>query len=724
MVEGMKYWAHTVEGKGEDGWHKLASHLKETGVMMSSFACKEEYKQIFLSAGYLHDLGKYQPRFQDYLKNGGRKGSVPHSSFGAGYSLLIKNQEMSFVIDGHHKGLPDRADWKNDVTPYHKGEVNGFDDIIKTFFLDSGIEENFFKTILPAFESLHERELFTRYLFSSLVDSDWLDTEKNCKPDVADKRIKRVLEYDSFSQKLASYLNGKKQDGELNQLRNDAREFAVSKAEMPVGFFSMNLPTGMGKTLTSLAWALKHGKSNSLKRIIIVLPFINIIDQTSSILEELFGEESILEHHSGIGDELSFSENINDYMYQKRLACENWDYPIIVTTTVQFFESIFNNKPSKCRKIHNIAESVVIFDEVQSLPKQIIEPTLTMLNNIKEVMNTSFLFCTATLPAFEKRDNFKGIKSITPLVDNPAELFKKTRRVTFHPVNHYEPVDYGVILDIAETSDSAVLVVFNTKKSAKEFFSQTERSILWEKRYHLSTAMCPVHRKNTINDIREDLFNNKKIMVSSTQLIEAGVDFDFPCVFREMAPLESIIQAAGRCNRENRMENYGSVYLFRLADSAMPDKLYRTSAGFAEDMIKENPDSLHNYDLYPEYYKKLISLFVDGDARKINSARENFNFETVSNSYRIIDRATKGLLVYNYNDDSKRHVDFIKSKQYLSRDDYRKMQVFIVQVYDSFIFNNRNSIEETTHGVMIWYGGYDKDTGISVDPIESDSLVV
>ncbi len=577
---------------------------------------------------------------------------------------------------------------------------------------------------MPSFGNTLEREFFTRYMFSALTDADWLDTEKVCNPELSSKREQIFLEFDVLIKKIEESIGFKSKDGEINTLRNRVREFALSKADMPVGFYSMNLPTGMGKTLASISWALKHAKHNGLKRIIVVLPFINIIDQTATVLKDIFGEAYVLEHHSGINDEITINESIRDRDYGKRLACENWDYPIIITTTVQFFESVFSNRPSKCRKIHNIAESVVIFDEVQSLPKEIILPTLTILGNMRSIMKTSFLFCTATLPAFEKRESFDGIESITPLVDNPGELFHKTRRVEYIPVNHYAPVGFTDIANLAMEQRCSVLSVFNTKKSALEFYNHAAKEQSWGKRYHLSTGMCPLHRKRVIRAIRDDLRDKKTILVSSTQLIEAGVDFDFPCVFREIAPLESIIQSAGRCNREGLLGEYGKVFLFRLLDAGMPDKQYRTAAGFTLDMIKENPDSLYEHSLYHEYYKQLVGLFIDGDARKINQSRENFDFKTVNDSYRIIDKATKGLFIYDYNDESRIFIDEIQRKQYLSRDDFRNMQGYTVQVYENFIFKNQASIVETSHGVLIWYGGYDEERGISVDALRSDEFVV
>ncbi len=720
----MKYYAHTIDGKPKDGWHLLSAHLQDVAEIMASFACKDEYSQVFRIAGYLHDLGKYQFRFQDYLKNGGRRGSVPHASMGASLSLLMKNQEISFAVDGHHKGLPDRADWKNDVSRHIKDAEVPFRHTIEEFYNDTGLSERDITVNSPDFKDRHEREFFTRYLFSALTDADWLDTERHYNPELSDKRGHTFLEYDGLIRKLESEIKNKSKDGELNNLRNKARAFVLAKAELPVGFYSMNLPTGMGKTLTSVSWALRHAKFNSLKRIIIVLPFVNIIDQTAGILKDIFGDDYVLEHHSGINEDLNISESLTENQYSRRLACENWDYPIIVTTTVQFFESIFNHKPSKCRKVHNISESVVIFDEVQSLPKYITVPTLTMLKNMRSVMNTSFLFCTATLPAFETRERFNGIETIIKLVENPSELFDKTRRVTYYPINNLEAVDYVDIATTANDQNSSVLAVFNTKKAARNFFDQFSNCNSWEKCYHLSTGMCPAHRKQVIKDIRNDLFANRKILVSSTQLIEAGVDFDFPCVFREIAPLESIIQSAGRCNRENKMADYGKVFLFRLIDSGMPDKQYRTASEFSMELIKNNPDNLYRHDFYEEYYRKFVSLFVDADRLNINKARENFDFETVSNSYRIIEKTGMGLFVFNYDDSSRELLEITRCKKHLSRNDYRRMQDYIVQVYDSFIINNESNIGKTDNGILVWYGEYDYNTGIKVDPLLSDKYVI
>ena len=403
----MDFYAHTKGDREESEWQLLSDHLNKTANIAKSFAIKNEEASYFKLAGLIHDFGKYQQEFQDYLKRGGKKGSVPHASLGAALAKTLGLREISLAVNGHHKGLSDTSDWKCDVQKYAI-EIENHPELYKTFLNELHLSEKELKIANPQFSDKDEygysfeRELFVRYLFSALTDADWLDSESYFHPEDTTKRFSKLLETDNMIKLLEAYLLKKPKDGELNLLRNSVREYALSKAYLPAGFFSLNLPTGMGKTLTSFSWALHHAKSNNLKRIIVVLPFINIIDQTARILKDIFGDQNVLEHHSSYNEVIKTDEDVYENEYSKRLACQNWDYPIIVTTTIQFFESLFSNKPSRCRKIHNIAGSVVIFDEVQSLPKELIQPTLTMLKNVQKMMKVSFLFCTATLPAFEK----------------------------------------------------------------------------------------------------------------------------------------------------------------------------------------------------------------------------------------------------------------------------------------------------------------------------------
>lgn len=719
----MKYYAHTKKDRPETEWQELKEHLLETAQIASEFAITE-FRKYFWLAGLLHDFGKYQKEFQRYLKEGGRRGSVPHAVWGAAYARNIGYNEVSITINGHHKGLPDRSDWKNDTTEFINENVDGYQSALNAFFADIGISESEIQIQKYSFNNVFELELFIRYLFSALTDADWLDTEKFMNNEITESRILKKIDHDYLINKLDDVTKLMPHDGELNRLRNSAREYAISKAEDPIGFFSMNLPTGMGKTLTSISWALRHAKKHNLKRVIIVLPYTNIIDQTARVLYEIFGDDWVLEHHSAYNEDIITEESLDKDDYSKRLACENWDYPIIVTTTVQFFESIFSNRTSKCRKVHNISNSVVIFDEVQTLPKELIKPTLNIIKNISGLMRTSFLFCTATQPAFEKREGFDGIDNIVPLVNNPESLSRITRRVNYHIVEMGSEIEMSDVISLACNTNHSILAVFNTKKAAREFYDRVIEYSCWEGTYHLSTAMCPHHRKRTIAAIREALADKKRILVSSTQLIEAGVDFDFPCVFREMAPLESIIQAAGRCNREGKMGEPGLVYIFKIAGAGTPDKLYKSFTNFTMDLLKDNPEKLHRHDFYSEYYKSLITLFVDPDKKKIDEARREFKFETVAQSYRIIENVTESLFVMNYNDDSYSLYLEIEKKLYLSRNDYRRLQQFTVNVYQYFLMKNQDFFFEDKHGIKIWTGGYDPSTGLVIEPILSDSLVV
>ena len=719
-MNGKKYYAHTKKGRAEEEWQELREHLIGVAEIAAGFVKGREYEGLFYNAGLMHDLGKYKSDFQRYLKEGGRRGSVPHAFIGAGYSRSIGYNEISFAIDGHHKGLPDRSKWKEDIFEYSE---ENYDFLQNTFIDDLKLDSGSLSMEMPNFNNIYERELFIRYIFSALTDADWLDTEKALRPELQDKRNQKSLIYSELITKIEEELDTKPKEGELNKLRNKVREEAIDKSNLEPGFFSLNLPTGMGKTLTSVLWALKHAEENKLKRIIIVLPFINIIDQTAKILKGIFSDDMVLEHHSGNNELVNTDEDINDNNYEQRLACENWDYPLIVTTTVQFFESIFSNRPSRCRKIHNIAESVVVFDEVQTLPKELISPTLKMLININVLMRTSFLFCTATQPAFEKREGFEGIDNITPLVEEPEILFKSTIRVHYTVLNDNQPLENEDLILEAEKQGTSALFVFNTKRAALEYFKQMSKSKSWNKMYHLSTAMCPHHRKKTITEISEALKNNEKICVSSTQLIEAGVDFDFPCVFREIAPLESIIQAAGRCNREWKKEK-GNVFIFRLNEARSPDKLYKSSAEAAMDMILENINRLHDHDFFGEYYKKVISLFVDADKKNINEAREKFKFKTVAESYHIIDKPNESLFIRNYNEESERIYSEIEGKEFITRNDYRKIQEYSVQVYTNFMIQNHDNITERIKGFKVWQGLYDDNTGITTDSLTAEQLVI
>ncbi|HOF19865.1 MAG TPA: CRISPR-associated helicase Cas3' [Bacteroidales bacterium] len=710
----MTWIAHSANSAGST--HSLSEHLLRVAEKMRDFSVNTGFESIFYFTGLLHDVGKYQPAFQKYLKEGGRRGSVPHASWGATLSTKYNHFEAAFAIDGHHKGLPDRGELKSDLSEIENHAHSVFSSIQSTFLNDLNLDESDLRYKDTGLRGT-DKELFIRLLFSALTDADWLDTESHFNIAVSERRYGRTLDTSFLIEKLSQEINNKNKDGIINQLRNKVREYALSKAGTEPGFFSMALPTGMGKTLTSVSWALQHAQYNDMKRIIIVLPFISIIDQTAQELKRIFGDEWVLEHHSNFNvnqetDNNIADETIQDAHYTKRLAIENWDFPVIVTTSVQFFESLFGNKPTQCRKVHNIAKSVVIFDEIQTLPKEMVMPTLSMLKSVQKVMGTTFLFCTATQPAFEKYEEFDGIENIQSLVENTREVYDITRRVEYFSIENYQPVTIDKLCDKVLQQNESALCIFNTKKQTLLFFN-TLKNRTTDKTYHLSTGMFPAHRKEVIRKIRISLNNNVKILVSSTQLIEAGVDFDFPTVYREIAPLESIIQSAGRCNREGKMNNPGKVYIFSLMDSGAPDKQYRSLAEFANSLYKGKEHLLFDHDFYKDYYRKILKLFIDADKKKIEDARKVFNFKSVAQSYRLIENNTTPVFVYC--EASKTLYERIRYKPVLSREDYREMQQYSVQIYDNFLKENIDKLGKEEQGYWKWFGDYNNESGISTD---------
>ena len=700
-----KYIAHSENSDGEE--QSMKQHSEGVAKLMKTFALANDFAEIYSFCGLLHDLGKYSREFQKYIRSNGAK--EPHAKWGAYMARKDKLINIEFPIIGHHAGLPNRDAMFEDLEICAK-EENKWKNIQQALEDDEAIIAKCDNSPFDKIGDTFQKELFIRLLYSALVDADSLDTERHFKKEQNDARSSKTLNVDALLVALNKRFDSFKQDTPLNKLRTDVRLYAQSLANENQGCFSMTLPTGMGKTLTSLNWALHHAKAHpNIKRIVIVLPFISIIDQTVNELKTIFRDyDVILEHHSNVINEEANDEETycKDSKY---LATENWDYPIVITTAVQFFESLFSNQRTKCRKLHNLQDAIVIFDEIQTLPVNLAECTMKMLNDMLHLCRCSFLFCTATQPDFQTRRDFCGIDHILPLVENPALIFASTKRVKYNSVDDYNPQSFERIADyVAEQKDS-VLIVCNTKKKAMALFhclkKRSKIPVL-----HLSTNMCQIHRTEVINQIKQMLKNKKKLILCSTQLIEAGVDIDFPVVFRELAPLESIIQSAGRCNREGLLKE-GQVYLFQLKDPSQPSRQYETFAKYAQLCYQGNESRLTEADFYSEYEPKIISLYVEKDL--ITSKRKELMFQDVAGMYHIINSNTTTLFIYKYDDESKYLYYIIKDKEYLSRKDYQQIAQYSVQVFDWFTKNNENKIEKTLNGIKIWHGPYSQETGLS-----------
>ncbi|MGE4434295.1 MAG: CRISPR-associated helicase Cas3' [Bacteroidales bacterium] len=642
---------------------ELSEHLYGVGQLASTFA------ELFLNAewgkviGQWHDVGKYSEIFQQYIKvNSGYEvgsllGKVDHTSAGA---ILAKDilpngywQPIAYCIAGHHAGL---HNW------YPEPGLSGsLLERLTKFELLNSIRGNLGKEIvdyknlsaptgkaLPC-ESIH---LWIRMLFSCLVDADYLDTESFMNPESFEKRGK----YESLSalkKRFENYITRfaeKSEVSELNQIRDSVLKQCIESGLLEPGFFSITVPTGGGKTLSSMAWALEHAVKFNKKRIIFAIPYTSIISQTVQVYRDIFGELNVIEHHSNINDETTSDES--------KLSVENWDAPIIVTTNVQLFESLYANSTSKCRKLHNLVNSIIILDEAQMLPPEFLKPILSVLKSLVDDFGASILFSTATQPVLtgtiggSGKNAFRGIETerIREIVPDFKCLTSKLKRVDVQmPENIHKNMEWKEVADELMQFDQ-VLCIVNTRKDCRSLLHLMPKDTI-----HLSRMMCSAHIMDVIVQIKERLRNGESIRVISTQLIEAGVDIDFPVVYRALAGLDSIAQSAGRCNREGKLSKEGKLGLTKVfcPPKNTPLGLMRKGSETLKEMLGT---TTCNNPLAPESYKKYFDLFYSKiqnfDKPNIknllwqDAAQMKFQFATAARDFKLInDRGSETILI-------------------------------------------------------------------------------
>ena len=519
------------------------------------------------------------------------------------------------------------------------------------------------------FEHLH---LWVRMLYSCLVDADFLDTERFMTPDTFKLRGKFV-DLTELKKRFDVYMNEKTahtQATRLNEIRVGVLASCRKKARCKPGFFSLNVPTGGGKTLSSMAFALEHALVHNRRRIIVAIPYTSIIEQTAKVykygtdvdalIEEykkqdkyLFGEENVLEHHSNFDFD---KKNEADILQRQKLATENWDAPVIVTTNVQLFESLFNAHSAHCRKLHNIVNSIIILDEVQMLPPDYLKSILSVLRGLVEYFGVTIVLCTATQPAFEgtigsDAARFDGIPRdlITSIIDKPAELTKELKRIKINTDYVREKIPDWKSLADKLCDFEQVLCIVSTRKDCRDLHALMPVGTI-----HLSALMCPEERSEIISDIKNKLRNGEPVRVISTQLVECGVDMDFPVVFRALAGMDSIAQAAGRCNREGNIKDLGVVYVFS-PPSRIPFGLLRKGADATKSILEKYD---YKIELTPELYKEYFKLYFDSvndfdkadfeSAMKKESKHENFQFRTLSDTYHLIDSSYQSSVIIRY----------------------------------------------------------------------------
>lgn len=665
----------------------LATHLSNVSSISSKFAGQFNNADWAYYAGLFHDLGKSDADWQKYL-NGEKATSVNHSEAGAQYVYSRMNPKdpfskvIPYLIAGHHAGLPDWIAGSGNSLKFILEKTDK--DYLEKLLLNSDIKElqnvefpkstPFGKNDLSKDnpkELLEHFHLWIRMLYSCLVDADFLDTEQFMTPDKSEMRgnyasfLDLKQKFDLFmAEKSAKAISSK-----INTIRAEILKSCREKAKLPPGFFSLNVPTGGGKTLSSMAFALEHAVAHNKKRIIMAIPYTSIIEQTAKVYKYgtdnddeieklikenkcLFGEENVLEHHCNFDFD---KEDESRILEKQRLATENWDAPIVVTTNIQLFESLFNAHPSSCRKLHNLVDSVIILDEAQMLPPEYLKSILSVLQGLVKCFGVTVVLCTATQPALEDEigsdtAKFNGIpdKLITPIIDNPAELAEQLKRVEINTDYAKEKMtDWQQIADKLCEFDQ-VLCIVQTRKDCRELHQLMPKGTI-----HLSALMCAEERSDVITEIKDKLRNGEPIRVISTQLVECGVDIDFPVVFRALAGMDSIAQSAGRCNREGKSK-CGSVYLFRPPKDP-PAGLIRKGSDVTKELLE-----LHDYELpltpeiykeyFIKYYKKINDLDkCDFEGTMLEGRQDGkFQFRTLSDNYHLIDNAFQGTVYVHY----------------------------------------------------------------------------
>ena len=646
-------------------WHIQTNdeHSKGVAELAASFAESIGLKDLGYAMGILHDKGKESDSFQSYIRTVSgydpqrdAPSQVRHAYVGAVLARKCFSRLADVItnqIAGHHRGLYDYCDLKPELD----------------LDIPEGVDTDVPKSLLPdecvsALKGLSANEFhhIWRFLYSCLVDADFLDTERFM--DSSANRLRGCnVAFEDLKTKLQSKLDSfaNAPDTPVNRIRKAVQDECLKASTLPSGFFSLTVPTGGGKTISSVVWAVNHAIANGMKRIIIAIPYTSIIVQTAAVLKGIFGEENVLEHHSNVE-----YDGIKDYRLRQRmkLSSENWDYPVIVTTNVQLFESMFSNKPSVCRKLHNIADSVIILDEVQTLPTDFLQPIVDSLKTYQKFCNVSVLFTTASQPilnGFIKGCNhkaqFDGIERVTEIIPEGMALHKKLKRAELIIDNSGTTYD-----EIAKKLSSLdrVLCIVNTRKDAKELYDRLPQEGIT---LHLSRMMCPKHIKDTIAELKTILADKNSGIIRgiATQLIEAGVDIDFPVVFRQEAGLDSVLQAAGRCNREGKLP-MGEAFVFSLSKERPLPRGFMQAANNARLGLGKKREWFAP-ETMTDYFRQLYSrteTFDKKDMKALLYKPGNMQFETASKEFRLIEEEGTSVVV-NW-EDSLSLIERLKSE--------------------------------------------------------------
>lgn len=747
----IRYYAHSHPSQPVPGdkWQGLAVHLRAVAQLARQFAEDAMPAQsVGLSemayvAGLMHDLGKYDQEFQKRIQGKTTK-RVPHAIHGAGFAASRGAIDAALAIAGHHAGIPSLVAVQGALQDFSIETVRqaAAEDLAE---LNSLVVPN----VPKAFRADRLRaEVRIRLLFSCVVDADFLDTERHFDPEKTARRPSCTLDPEKRLESLRSAVDELSRRPMPDHVR-DARRYVFDEclraAKLAPGFFSLTVPTGGAKTLASMAHALQHAAHYSLRRIIYVLPYLNIIEQNAEVLRKVFGTDFVLEHHSLSDDDVHnvegrVAKDVTTGLADEaetphhRLATENWDAPLIVTTNVQFFDSLFANRPSKCRKLHRIARSAVILDECQTLPPALLQPILSMLQTLVSDYGTTVVFCTATQPAFRRRPGFEGgipPDEIREMVPDNAMLFQSLQRTK--AIWPRSPDQRTLWKDLASrlAAQKQVLCIVNLRRHAAELYDLVMQRVS-EGVFHLSTNLCPAHRLDLLGQIRGRLQHGEPCRVVATQLVEAGVDVDFPTVFRALGPFDAIAQAAGRCNREGKLRGadgracYGRVEVFISEDDRVPSGVYDLATKKTRALLEHSlangqagPD-IHNPASFDDYFRR---LYADTglDAKDLqtgpDSPRRALNFPETADRFELIPQSTASVVVA-YDDEARRRIGLlrraIKRLGFPPAALMRTLQRFYVQRWPHEFAADQHEarVEPLAENCWLWSGTYDAALGI------------
>lgn len=712
-----RFFAHTAPATcgpshNLEDWEILEDHLKEVSATAETFAGAFGAGDWGRLAGLWHDLGKYSHEFQSYLRRASGQsdphgedltatgGRVDHSTAGAQHCAAQGQfgQLLAYAIAGHHAGLPDGVELRERLTK----KVAVWDSFAPSHAKSGTVPplplappQDASERVLVPFRL----SMFVRMVFSSLVDADFLRTEAFMSPDKT--ALRPAWPGEIFSRMEAALETHLKQFGPpstaVAKERENVRAACEAAAPLDTGFFDLTVPTGGGKTLSSLLFALRHARKHGLRRIVYAIPFTSIIEQNADVFRAVFrqlseelGQDVVLEHHSNLQPDRENTRN--------RLSAENWDAPLVVTTNVQLFESLFACRTSSSRKVHRLAKSVIILDEAQSLPVALLSPILSTLRCLTLDYGSSVVLCTATQPALERRENFtpgipsSAIRSIIPDRHILAQNLKRTS------VTSLGPLDNSALKSFVLSEAHGALIVLNTTKAAREFYETLDPSL---PRFHLSARMCPEHRTAVLNQVRALLKAGAPAFLVSTQLIEAGVDISFPSVFRAECGLDSLAQAAGRCNRDGELCNsdgsptLGRVYPFQHSGYEIPSRLVdlRDAAATAAQIAVLYPNDLLSIPSIEHFFRLHIwsvgARTKNWDAPEVMSCFQpgalTLGFRDAASRFHMIEQATQSLLI-PWGEKGQQLCAELRNRHKLgippNRDLFRVAQRFLVQVYE------------------------------------------